>query len=118
MPSAVEAAVDTYIRAWMEPDATRRAQLLERCFAADGRFLTRVQEIRGRQALAAFMTHTLAAPQLLRIVPPSAVDAVGKTFRFRAVAELRDGTRPETFEAGEIDATGQICTILTFSGPF
>jgi hypothetical protein len=41
MATLVELAVDTYIRAWRERDPVVRATLLEACFAADGRFVTR-----------------------------------------------------------------------------
>jgi hypothetical protein len=59
----------------------------------------------------------LADPRLLRIRVTSAIDARGTTFRYRAVAEFRDGTSAESFDAGEIDGTGRISLILTFAGP-
>jgi hypothetical protein len=117
MPSAVEIAVDTYIRAWNERDPAVRATMVEACFAADGRIVTRSREIRGRAALAYEMTRVLADPELLRIRVISAIDARGTTFRFRAVVERRDGTSPESFDAGEIDGAGQISVLLTFAGP-
>ncbi len=117
MPSAVEIAVDTYIRAVSERDPAVRATLLEACFAADCRMVTRSREIRGRAALAAELTALLADPQLLRVRVISAIDARGTTFRYRAVAERRDGTSPESFDAGEIDAAGQISLLLSFAGP-
>ena len=117
MPSAVEQAVETYIRAWSEPDPAVREKMIEACFAADGRLVTRSGEIRGRAALAAMMTRILADPQLLRIRLISAIDASGTTFRFRGVVERRDGTSPESFDAGEVDASGRISLLLTFAGP-
>jgi hypothetical protein len=117
MPSAVEIAVDTYIRACCEPDAAARAPLLEACFAADGRMVTASRELRGRDAVAELLTRFYANPQLLRIRVASAVEARGTTFRYRAVADMRDGTSAEVFDAGEIDATGRISLILTFAGP-
>jgi hypothetical protein len=117
MASAVEVAVDTYVRAWCEADPALREKLIEQCFAVDGRLVTRSGEVRGREALAQFMTRTRAAPEVLNIRPPFAIDARGNTFRFRAVADLRNGTSPETLEAGEINADGQISIILTFTGP-
>ena len=117
MPSAVEVAVDTYIRASTEPDAAQRAQLLEACFAADGRMVTRSREIRGRAALSEMIGRFLSDPQVLRIRVSSAIDAGGTTFRYRAVAEMRDGTLAEVLDAGEVDAEGRICLILTFAGP-
>lgn len=117
MPSAVEIAVDTYIRMWSERDPVVRATMLEACFAAEGRMVTRSREIRGRTALADLMEKLLADPQLLRIRVISAVDAKGTTFRFRSVVERRDGTTLESFDAGQIDGEGRISLLLTFAGP-
>ena len=116
-PSAVEVAVDTYIRMWSEPDPAVRATMLDACFAADGRMITHGREIRGRVAFAELVTTLLADPQLLRIRVVSAVDAKGTTFRFRAVVERRDGSILESFDAGQIDADGRISLLLTFAGP-
>jgi hypothetical protein len=117
MPSPVEIAVDTYIRAWSERDPAVRATMLEACFAENGRMVTRSREIRGRDGLAEEMVRFLADPRLARIRVTSAIDARGTTFRFHGVAEFRDGTTFESFDAGEIDATGRISLILTFAGP-
>ena len=117
MPSAVEVAVDTYIKAWSEPDPAVRATMIEACFAADGRIVTRNREIRGRAALADEMATFIANPQLLRVRVTSAIDARGTTFRFHAVVDRSDGTSLESFDAGEIDASGRISLLLTFAGP-
>jgi hypothetical protein len=117
MPSAVEVAVDTYIRMWTEPDPALRAAMLQACFAEEGRMVTRSREIRGRAAFAELMEGFLADPQLLRIRVISAVDAEGITFRFRSVLERRDGRILESFDAGQIDAEGRISLLLTFAGP-
>jgi hypothetical protein len=117
MPSAVEIAVDTYIRMWSERDPAVRAPLLEACFAANGRMVTRSREICGRIAFADLMTRFLADPQFLRIRVISAIDAQGTTFRFRSVVERHDGTTSENFDAGQIDGDGRISLLLTFAGP-
>ena len=117
MPNAVEQAVDTYIRMWNEPDPALRAAMLEACFAADGRMVSRSREIRGREELTQFMTRFLADPRLAKIRVTSPIDAQGTTFRFHAVVELRDGTLLESFDAGQIDAEGRIALLLTFAGP-
>jgi len=117
MPSLVEVAVDTYIRASTERDAARRSQLLEACFAEDGRMVTQSREIRGRAALSEMIGRFLSDPRVLRVGVSSAIDARGATFRYRAVAEMSDGSVAEVFDAGEIDAAGKIKLILTFAGP-
>jgi len=117
MPSAVEMAVDTYINAWSERDPAIRATMIEACFAVDGRIVTHSRQIRGRTELADEMTKFFADPQLLRVRVTSAIDARGTTFRFHAVVERSDGTSLESFDAGEIDASGRISLLLTFAGP-
>ena len=117
MPSAVVRAVDTYIRAASERDPIVREALIEQCFAADGRMVTRSREIRGREALAAEIARFHADPQWRCIRMTSAIDAGGTTFRYHSVAERHDGTTAEFFDAGEIDAEGRIRLLLVFSGP-
>ncbi|HKO90079.1 MAG TPA: nuclear transport factor 2 family protein, partial [Polyangiaceae bacterium] len=117
MLNPVELAVDTYVRAVNERDPAARAAMIDACFASDARMVTRSREIRGRHALAAELDRFLADPRLLRIRLVSAIDARGTTFRYRAVADFRDGSSPENFDAGEIDTNGQISLILTFAGP-
>jgi hypothetical protein len=117
MPSSMEIAVETYIKAWGERDPAVRARLIEACFASEGRVVTRSREIRGRAALAEAIGRGLADPQFVRIRVTSAIDAQGTTFRVRGVAERSDGTCLEAFDAGEVDASGQISLVLTFAGP-
>jgi len=117
MPSPVEVAVGTYVRACCERDPALRSELLEACLAVDVRMVTGSREICGRAALIQELTRFLADPQLLGIRVLSAVDARGSIFRYRALADMRDGTSAEAFDAGEIDATGRISLILTFAGP-
>jgi len=118
MPTAVELAVDRYIRLWSEPAAAAaRTALLEQCWADEGRLVTRSREIRGHAALAAEIEKVHADPTFLRIRVHDPIDAQGTTFRFRATLDRTDGTSGEAFDAGEIDASGRISLILTFAGP-
>ena len=117
MPSPVETAVQTYIRASGERDPAARAKLIEACFAEDGRFVTRSTVIRGRAGVDAMIARALADPQMLGFRVTSAIDAAGTTFRYRSIVERRDGTSMEFFDAGESDADGRIATLLVFAGP-
>ena len=117
MPSPVETAVELYIRASAERDPVARAALIEACFAADGRFVTRSRVIQGRAAVDAMIARALADPEMLGFRMASAIDAVGTTFRYRSIVLRRDGTTVEFFDAGEIDADGRIATLLVFAGP-
>src|SRR4051812_9469527 len=102
MPTPVETAALTYIRAAGERDPIERAKLLEACWAEDGRFVTRSGVIRGRAGVDAMLARALADPQVLGFRLATVVDAAGTTFRFRSVVELRDGRTLEFFDAGEI----------------
>lgn len=117
MPSPVEIAVETYIRASGERDPVARAALLAACFADDGRFVTRSGVLHGRAGVDAMIARALADPQLLGFRLTSRIDAVGTTFRYRSIVERRDGTSIEFFDAGEIDGDGRIATMLVFAGP-
>ena len=117
MPSPVETAVETYIRAAGERDPAVRAKLIEACFAEDGRFVTRSAVIRGRAGVDAMIARGHADPDMLGFRLTSVIDAVGTTFRYSSIVERRDGTTIAFFDAGEIDADGRIATMLVFSGP-
>jgi hypothetical protein len=117
MPSPVQIAVETYVRMAGERDPAVRAQLLDACFAQNGRMVTRSRELRGRKALAEMFARAHADPEFVGVRVISAIDAQGTTFRYRAVVDRRDGTAAESFDAGEIDADGRICLLLTFAGP-
>jgi len=117
MASPVETAAELYIRASGERDPVARANLLDACFAEDGRFVTRSGVIHGRAGVAAMIARALADPQILGFRLTSDVDAAGTTFRYRSIVDRRDGTTIEFFDAGEIDAEGKIATLLVFAGP-
>jgi len=118
MPTPVEIAADTYINVWGERDPERRAAMIEACFAADGRIVTRSRDIVGRAAFADMVARVQADPQFVRVRVTSAIDACRSTFRFNGVIEHQDGsTSVESFDAGEIDESGRISRLLTFAGP-
>jgi len=115
--SSPATTVETFIRAWRERDPLQRQQLLEACFASDGRFVTRSREFRGREALAGEMARIHADPRIVNIRLASVIDASGTTFRYRGLVEFEDGTSAEALDAGEIDEAGLISLVLTFAGP-
>lgn len=117
MASSAGAAIETYVKACTERDPALRVRLLNECLAEDVRMVTRSREIRGRTALVDELNRFLTSPQLASIRLLSEVDSAGTTFRYRALAEFLDGTRAESFDAGEVDGSGRISLILTFAGP-
>jgi hypothetical protein len=118
MSSPIEIAVQTYLAAWSERDPALRATLVEACFAADGRIVTRGREIAGRAAFAEAIARFQANSRFVRLRLTSAIDEGHSTFRFSGVVEFGDGTTSvEAFDAGEIDASGRITMLITFDGP-
>ncbi len=117
MANPIESVVDTYVRAWSEPDPAAREAMIESCFAADGRIVTGNGVIQGRAALAAIMTRVFEDPHIASIRLTSAIDARKTTFRVHSALVQQDGTELPFFDAGEVDASGRIVTLLTFDGP-
>jgi hypothetical protein len=115
-PSPVEQAVDTYIRVASERDAAKRAEMLEACWAEDGRLVVHGgRAIEGRAAMRAMYERFFADPKIAG-VQVRACDARGTTFRFRYETDYIDGTTTEAFDVGEIDADGRIKLLIVFAG--
>jgi hypothetical protein len=113
--SPAEISARRYIAAWLTSDRTERAQLLEQCFADDGRLILRGTELRGRAALANAIEQFATDPRRLRAHLADEVEAQDPLFRFRAVFDHPDGTRYSSVQdLGEIDAAGRITTIYSF----
>ena len=116
--ASCEQAVRRYIDAWFEPDRARRGELLEACFASDGRIAIADRAIRGRGELAAAIDAFHADPRRLTARLTSPIDADGTTFRFRALFTWPDGRHhSELADFGEIDGDGRIATLFTFEEP-
>ncbi len=54
--SDLTATIDTYLDAYGEPDATRRAELIERAWAADGHLIDPPLDAKGPNAIDAMAT--------------------------------------------------------------
>lgn len=117
MTAQTEAAARMYAAAWEEPDAGKRARMIEDCFAADGRIATSGDGIRGRAALAAAISELREDPRGLAVRLLEPIDVQGRKFRLRSVVEQRDGSATQFFDAGEVDADGRIAILITFREP-
>jgi hypothetical protein len=116
MSSKTEQAVLTYAAAVEERDRAKRLELIDACFAADGRFVTGGTEFTGRAALARLLDTFRDDPRGLEAVILGTVDCQGSLFRFRNAVVHPDGTSVEGFDAGVVDADGRISLLLTFAG--
>jgi hypothetical protein len=117
MWSKTEQAVLTYAAAVEERDPAKRREMIDACFAAEGRFVSGGTAFTGRDALATMLDTFRNDPRGLKAMILGTVDCQGSLFRFRNAVEHPDGTRVEGFDAGVVDADGRIALLLTFAGP-
>jgi hypothetical protein len=118
MSNPTETAARAYVAAWQEPDPAARARLLEACWSADARVVSRGAGIDGRAALAKAIDDFFADPRGLSARLVTAIDVQGPIFRFHAVVTDRDGrTVFEGEDAALVGADGRITILLTFGGP-
>jgi len=111
-------AVAAYGAAWNEPDATRRAELLDTSWATDGTYLDPMGRADGRDALAAHIAGFQSTMPGHTIETVSGVDAHDGTFRFAWEMRNADGVALEGMDYGEFDDDGRISRIVGFFGPF
>lgn len=110
----VSRAVETYIRAAREPDASSRAQGLAECFAHDGRLV-----VHGGQTLVGLdsvlrMFDRFAANPNVAGVRVLAQEVRETTFYFRYVTDFADGTSQESFDVGVLDDAGRISLLIVY----
>jgi len=111
-------AVTAYGAAWNEPDAGKRAALLEGAWAADGVYLDPTARAEGRDALVEHIGGFQAAMPGHTIDMASGVDEHDGSFRFAWVMRNADGDVLEGIDYGELAADGRITRIVGFFGPF
>jgi SnoaL-like domain len=111
-------AVDTYGASWNEPDAQRRAALLEQAWADDGVYLDPTARAEGREALVEHIGGFQVAMPGHTIDMTSGVDVHGDVFRFAWVMRTADGDVLEGMDYGELADDGRISRIVGFFGPF
>jgi hypothetical protein len=110
--------VDTYLEAWSEPDADRRAKLIADTWVADGRIVDPPLTGEGHtgidELLQAFQTH-YAGHSFRRV---SGIDSHHEYLRFAWEMVGPDGTVAVTgLDVGELAADGRLARITGFFGP-
>jgi len=110
--------VDTYARAWLEPDRTAGRALLERCWAVDGVYCDPLSEVTGRDALADLLGGFQAEQPGARLELVSGVDEHDGYLRFGWRLLAPDGAVAlEGTDFGELDDDGALRRIIGFFGP-
>jgi len=116
--SALSSVVASYAAAWGEPDRTKRQQLLERVFAADGTYTDPTVDLPNRAALVEHIDQFLKRSPGSKIEPTSVVDTHHGSLRFAWRLVLADGkVAAEGLDFGELTPDGRIKRIVGFFGP-
>jgi hypothetical protein len=109
--------VDTYLSAYGEPDAARRAELIGRAWAADGRLVDPPLAAEGHAGIsdmAAAVQEQFADHRFRRV---SAIDGHHDQFRFAWELVGPDGTVAVSgLDVGELAGDGRLRRITGFFG--
>ncbi|WP_138758069.1 nuclear transport factor 2 family protein [Modestobacter altitudinis] len=110
--------VDSYARAWLEPDPVARRALLEQCWAVDGVYCDPLSQVTGRDGLADHIGGFQAGQPGARLEVVSGVDEHDGHLRFAWQLRAADGSVAlEGTDFGELDGDGVLRRIIGFFGP-
>ena len=114
----VASVVETYVKAWHEPDVDVRRRLLEESWADDGVYADPNSRIEGRGALVAAIDGWHENRPGARIELRSSIDAFDDWFRFAwAVIDSSGTVLGEGVDFGALEGDGRISLVVGFYGP-
>jgi hypothetical protein len=109
--------IDTYCRAWTEPDAAQRAQYLQAVWADGGRYVDPTVDLVGADALLEHIAAMHTRRPGARVKRTSALDCHHDACRFEWEALSADGTAlVKGIDLALLDATGRIKAVIGFFG--
>jgi hypothetical protein len=109
--------VDTYLAAWNEPDADRRAELIERVWTPDGRLIDPPMEAAGHNGISEMVATLQSQFPGHHFRRASGVDAHHSYVRFAWELVGPDGAVVlPGIDIGELDADGRLRRITGFFG--
>jgi hypothetical protein len=115
--SAVTATIDTYMDAYSEPDAARRAELVARTFTTDGELIDPPIEGKGHAGITEMMGAVLGHYPDHRFRRTTGVDAHHSVARYGWELVDTTGTVALTgTDVAEFDDGGSISRVLGFLG--
>jgi hypothetical protein len=115
---ALEQLVNTYARAWSDPDPAVRRQLLSEVWGDGATYTDPTARVVGAEALAEHVDEVLAAFPGARVERSSGVDAHHDVARFAWRLVQADGTTlPEGLDLVQLTEDGRIASIVGFFGP-
>jgi hypothetical protein len=115
--SNVITTVDTYLAMWNEADATKRAELIARAWASDGRYVDPLLHAEGHAALGDMVAAVHGKFPGHRFRRVSGVDSYQDQLRFSWELRAPDGTVTAAgLDVGELAADGRLRRITGFFG--
>ena len=114
-------SLQTYFQAWNEPDAKKRAALLDDCWADNAIYTDPGAHAKGREGLSKIIGAFLDNQQLkgFSIVQASNIEVHHRVFRFQwNMRDPNGNTVTPGMDYGEFDQQGRITKIVGFFGPF
>ena len=115
--TSVETTVDTYLAMWNEQDAQRRAEHIERAWAADGRYADPLLEAQGHRELGAMVANVQAHYPGHTFRRSSGIDTHHDELRFAWELVAPDGsTFVAGLDVGALAADGRLQRITGFFG--
>ncbi|HEY8173027.1 MAG TPA: nuclear transport factor 2 family protein, partial [Dehalococcoidia bacterium] len=107
--------IDAYMKAWNEPDESKRRALLDACWADDGVYIDPLSDVRGREGLNGAIAGMHAQSAGASIVLASGIDQHHNQVRFKWEFRQTDGkTAIAGIDVGELASDGRLARIVGF----
>jgi len=115
--TTIDTVVDTYLSAWNETDPARRAALIERAWAADGRLIDPPLAAEGHSGISDMASALQTQFPGHRFRRASGIDAHHDSLRFAWQLVSPDGAVALSgLDVGELAADGRLRRITGFFG--
>jgi len=115
--SNVTATVDAYLAMWNEEDSSRRGELIEQAWTADGNYVDPLLEADGHQALTEMVSAVHSQYPGHRFRRTSGIDCHHDQVRFGWELAAPDGAVTVAgLDVGTIAADGRLLSITGFFG--
>ena len=109
--------IDTYLAAWNETDAERRAQLVEQAWSAEGTYVDPMLEATGRAGIAEMAAGVHAAYPGHQFRRTTQIDGHHDLVRFGWELVAPDGTITVAgIDVAELDEDGRLRSVAGFFG--
>lgn len=109
--------VETYFEMWNETDPTKRAELVERVWARDGRHVDPLLDAKGHAAIDAMVAGVQGQFPDHQIRRVSGIDAHHDQLRYAWQLVAHDGTVVvSAIDVGQLDDDGRLRHVVAFFG--